>query len=662
MGSVNTVKKHLIRILLWCMTVMLAMGGVCAEQAAVQPERVRVLLTQGTGTSAKPAELAAALAVMPELGFDYALYYDETHIALCDLTQAVTYAERSAAFDGWLDSIQKSRTKNITHASAWDRLYDLTLGSAAEIVWLPAEDIAPTKWADVSALISGLTAQGSTLRLYTDFTTLNIAASAERMSGVQVLSVADRNYEVMDSLLTGEGFFHRSGDDIVNILRTAEVHPAGTLPGSTVLVDWCPTYQIVGSTFTYGSVSIGGGDTDDGMAVTYTTASGEAETQPMTEAQLPANGLAVEASSEGYDVTLSAIAQTHQLCWYFKPAPDSGVVMTVSPDTVPYSTEAEVTFTLTLAPAVETALAQQICAADLTAEDAAFTVAASVTDAVGVVTPVTLTPAQNAGEYTFTLGRKEGAYTVNAAVSISGMPFTYPAMNAFVTMQAPLPVVAAGYIAAIELNAAPMLWHGGETEATIVLSDLFRGSYLPVTLYNTAEDVLSVAVDGETYTLTALKEGSAQLFFLSRDGVTGTVVPVNVANGQKPVLMELGAALILLFAILYTVIISRVCQPRFRKGEKLEVVINGCETFALPADRYAAKGVSLWRLLVVSGRANTYKDDKSAFKAVVIRPKRSGVIIREGKNSESFVAECPQQFRIGDNEFSVTLKATDPNA
>ena len=194
MGSVNNVKKQLIRILLWCMAVMLALSGVYAEEAAAQPERVRVLLTQGTGTSARPAELAAALAVMPELGFDYALYYDETHIALCDLTQAMTYAERGAAFDGWLDSIQKSRTKTITHESAWSKLNSLAQGSnVADVVWLPAEDIAPAKWADVSSIISGLTAQGSTLSLYTDLTTLNIAASATGMRGVPVISVADRN-------------------------------------------------------------------------------------------------------------------------------------------------------------------------------------------------------------------------------------------------------------------------------------------------------------------------------------------------------------------------------------------------------------------------------------------------------------------------------------
>jgi len=668
----KTVKNTLIRMLLCCMAAVLALTSAFAAETApdAQPERIRLLAVQGAGNTGAPAELLAALAVVPALDFDYAAYYDDGHFSLCDLSAAQTYSDRGAAFDAWAAQVSKARVRNASHDTLWDSVAAMDADlSLLDVVWIPQTDLLPEQWEDVSAAISLVTASGGSVRIYAGAQAAVLSANADALINVEVLPVTDARVDVADSLLGEAGYYHHTTEAIVNVLRTAEVHPADTLPGDTVLIDWCPDYKIVGNTYSYLGVSVGVADTSTGMAVSYDAvpvAGAEEDVRP--EASLPLNEPVMELSSEsgasedGIDAAFAAIAQQHQLCWYFKPASDPGVLASVDPAVVPYSVEPQVTFTLKLAPAAEHALAQQLCTENLLDEEGRFLLSAVLRDAEGAETVLDLQPAAQAGEYAFTIDRAVGQFTVCASLSLTDLPYSYPAIVTPITMEAPVQVEAKQNVQPISLAVSPLLWHGGETEITLSLQDYFTGSYLPVVCKNSDEQLVQTAISGDTLQLTALKEGKTQLFLLSRDGATGVLVPVEITNGQTLVLIEAGAALLLIALVLYSVLFARSKQPRFRKGEQLSVAIDGSVSFTLPVRSYGASGVTLWRLLVVSGRAAEYKPESASFKRIAVLPKRDRIIVKNDKSVESLITGQPAMLQCGSHSVSITLEATRPEA
>ena len=116
-------KKTILRVFL-CLTAAVLLATSALAQP-VQAERVRVLVVQNAGTDGVPSELLATLASIPALGFDYAVAYDDGHVATCALPED-SITVRGAAIDAWAENASKSRVRNTTHATV--------LNAAAQLV------------------------------------------------------------------------------------------------------------------------------------------------------------------------------------------------------------------------------------------------------------------------------------------------------------------------------------------------------------------------------------------------------------------------------------------------------------------------------------------------------------------------------------------------
>ena len=196
-------------------------------------------------------------------------------------------------------------------------------------------------------------------------TALQSAVSAAE--GAELLVVGDPWAEVTDSLLGEAGYYHQSTEAISEVLRTTEVHPANVLPGDTVLIDRCINYDIIGSTYTYGNVSAAAADSTAGIAVVYTSASSDAAVsadtaqEPLPEAGLtePATHMVLSSIGEDPSAVFAAIAQQHQLCWYFRPAAECSVQASLDPASAPYDITPRVTFSLNLTPSADSVVAKE---------------------------------------------------------------------------------------------------------------------------------------------------------------------------------------------------------------------------------------------------------------------------------------------------------------
>ena len=363
------------------------------------------------------------------------------------------------------------------------------------------------------------------------------------------------------------------------------------------------------------------------------------------------------------DMSILSIVNEHQLCWYFKPVPTISVTMSAAPSVIPFTLDDTLTVSFTL-DSDSAAEAANLCEVNLLDPAADFRLAAVLRNAIGRVQVLQLTAGSEPGTYQATFKRPNaGQYTILATITRKDIAFTYPAISTAITVEAPAPVTAATDIAPVKLVLSPMLWHGGSTEATIQLADYFSGSYTPVTCPSYNQQLVQLTPAGlDAFKLTALEEGQTQLFLLARDGETSVVVPVEITNGQKLVLMEGAALLIAVLLALYTVLFARLKQPRFRKGEKMSVSIDGGVPFSLPLKSYRAGGVTLWRLLVLGARAADHKADSASLRHIVFMPKRDQVIMKKDKQSTVMVTGQTREFSCGEHTFAVTLEATDPNA
>lgn len=656
-------KKTILRVLL-CLTAAVLLASSALAQP-VQAERVRVLVVQNADTNGVPSELLAVLASIPALDFDYAIAYDDGHVAVCTLPKDASISARGEAIAAWAESAPKSRVRNTTHATALNAAAELTADvSLLDVVWVPAWDASSQTAENTLRAVESLEAAGANIRLYAGLQMTALQSAVSAAEGAELLVVGDPWVEVTDSLLGEAGYYHQTTEAIAEVLRTTEVHPANVLPGDTVLIDRCANYEIVGSSFTYGSASAAAAPSTAGLAVVYTAAAADAEEEPLPEASLPEQDRQVTLSSfsVGPDTVFSAIAQQHQLCWYFRPAAECGVQASLDPASAPYDISPRVTFSLNLTPTADSPAAREICESDLLSGTGRFTVSAVLRTAAGEEQPLQLQPSGHPGVYRFILDRSPGTYTVLTTISLADMPYSYPAMRSTLVMEQPLPVEAKQDVEAISLNAAPMLWHKGDTTAEIRMNELFTGSYLPVAVKNADTDMVEVAGSGDVFTITALSEGTTQLFFLSRDGATGVLVPVKIENGQKQVLMEGGAALIALLLIVFCVLYPRMHQPRFRKGEKLLLTIDGGYTYPVSLKSYGKAGVTLWRMLTVNGVAADYKADSAALRHIAVVPRRDAIIVNNDKNVSTLVTGQPMRISCGAHTFEITLEAGQPEA
>jgi len=677
------------------------------EPSAQNTGRVTLLAVQGAESAVQPSALAVMLAMLPTPGFDYVVFYDETHLSLCDLTQAQTYADRGLAMDAWAAGYDKARIRNAGHHTLWNQIADLPEDfaldlSRVDLFWLPAADLLEGQWEDLFPAISQLTACGGTLRLFAAADVPQLCQKLSTFANAAVTAVANPAFDVPDLLLREAGYYHVSDAAAKEMMRRTEVQPADALPGKSVVIDRCAGYNLVGATHTYLDTAVGMTDeSQPGMAVVPAPAADASapETQPTPDSasadsaapaeddasadnvaesenvsakadpvmdgrvfQVQSEVSAQQPVADELDAQLSSIVSQHQLCWYFKPAGTLQVSLKADPAVIPFSLDETLSVSLTMesASALESA---QLCAVNLL-ESGKYQLSAVLRDASGREEPLTLTAGAANGTYQTSFPRPAaGSHAIRATIRRTDIPFAYPAFETQITVEAPAQVTAASDVAPIKLVVSPMLWHGGDTEATLAMKDYFGGSYTPVECRSYNQELVQLTPAGtDGFALTALQEGQTQLFLMARDGETSVVVPVEITNGQKLVLIEMGAALIVLLLALYTVLFARLKQPRFRKGEQLSLSIDDAEASVLPLKSYRAGGVSLWRLMVLSGKAVDYKADSAMLKRIVFMPKLDQVIVKNNKSAEAMIPGQRKLFPCGDHTIAVTLEAADPNA
>ena len=260
-------------MLVCCMALALMLTTAFATEAAQSADRVTVLAVQTTGASELADELTSALAMVPALGVDYVVRYDDGHLSLCDLTAAQTYSERGAALDAWNAEFVKVRSRNASHHTLWNLMASLPADYAidlakVDVLWLPAYDLAEDQWQNVTPGLSQLTACGGTLRLFATSAVPQLSQKLASYTNTTVTAVSNPGFDVFDLLLTEAGYYHVSDDAAKAMMRRTELQPASALPGDSVVIDRCAEYNLAGHTYTCGSITVGFTDSAHvGMAV-----------------------------------------------------------------------------------------------------------------------------------------------------------------------------------------------------------------------------------------------------------------------------------------------------------------------------------------------------------------------------------------------------------
>lgn len=317
---------------------------------------------------------------------------------------------------------------------------------------------------------------------------------------------------------------------------------------------------------------------------------------------------------------------------YLKPDASLGIAGACDPAGIPYR-EAEPGATVVLAS--DAAYAAMLLDGDLTAPGAPFTLNAALLPAQGEALPVQIVSMQG-GAVKVRLPKAEpGAYTLRLTLDASplGLAAQYT-VDAPLAFEEPLTVnTQAQADGGLRLTVQPMLWHQDPSEATLDPNALFTGDYRPVKAYSSAPAVVALREEANgVYTAQALMAGSATLMLVSRGGETLVSVPVEVINGTGRVLWEAGLALALVLVALGVWLLLRHTQPRFRKCE--QVRLTACLAGAVGAERtlplkpYRARGVTLWRLLILSGQARDWRASRQALLKVALVPRRDGLALR----------------------------------
>lgn len=679
------IKKSLLAC---CIACLILFTSVCIAEE-VPAERLRLLAIQSSGNEATPSELTAVLSVLPMLDFDYVAYYDEGHFSICNLSLASDYASRSQTFSEWVETLSKARARNSSHVTLWngvmelEQLQELDL-SQLDVIWLPEVELVEEQCVELSTCISRLVACGGRLRVYTAVELPYLYDQLEMLVNVEMIPAQNGRIDIVNSLLSEAGYYHATEEAIKTLLRRTEVHPADIAPGQTVLVDWCPTYEIVGESYRYQNVQIASADTQTGIAVIPATVVSAEPSSEFVDSQAftdMRNVMVVSSDSEveegsaeesipsepetegtvanELDNVLTHIVQEHQLCWYFRPSENLQLQMQLTPEMIPFDTEDNIVLTIALSATGETSFESGMCESNLLDDSAICNLSAVLIAVDGTERVLTLEKGEEKGTYTTMIERAaSGEYRLEAKLNLRDVDYSYPALSGTVIFEDPVEVTATAHIEPIRLVIAPLLWHDGESQIELQMHDYFSGSFLPVECRNYDAALVQIEPSAnECFRLSAVKEGKTCLFFLARDGKTGITIPVEIMNGQKLVFIEAGAGLVLLLLVLYMLLYARFHQPRFRKGEQMRVEIDGKCAVVLPLKSYKAAGVSLWRLLVIGGCAGNYKQDKVFLKGIVFIPLRNQVIVKQSRSKQPMVTGYAMRFESGTHVFEVVLEA-----
>lgn len=314
---------------------------------------------------------------------------------------------------------------------------------------------------------------------------------------------------------------------------------------------------------------------------------------------------------------------------YLMPTADLGIAAACDPASIPYSV-AEPAVMVALAS--DSVYAATLIAGDLTAADSHFRLSAALLPAQGEALPAQVLAMQGGAVSVRLPKAAPGAYTLRLTLDAAPLGFA-----TLYTLDAPLAFeepIAAGTLGqgGLRLMVQPLLWHSDPGEATVDPAALFTGDYQPVKASSSAPDVAALRDEADgTYAVQALKVGSATLMFVSRGGETLVSVPVEVSSGQSAVLLEAGAACTLILLAAAVWLLLRHTQPRFRKGEQARLYYRSdggdVPLRALPLSPYRARGVTLWRLLVLSGDAGAWKDARPELLKVSLAPRRDGITL-----------------------------------
>lgn len=691
--------KRLLSVLLCCILLLFTSAyaemessdaGISEDKAvmdetAITDERIRILIYQGISEDGIPEDELSLIASIPELAFDYVCFYDEGHCAMCDLSTSVQCGERNQTYTEWLDTITLSRVRKCSHLVPWQMLAaeDLAIDLAkSDVTWVIASDVVEDTSSELLGLISNLVARGGTLHLMNAVEGGAIATALSRFVNVRVSSTANTMFGTLDLLLQEAGYYHMSAETTKGRIRNTEFHSQDCQPGQTLLLDRCPSYQLIGNCFSTGHLSFSYADTSSPIAIVpipveVETESDEAENDTEmaadevfrlveltaeTESDDAADDtVADEVATEGdeLDQRLDVILNENQLCWYFKPADVLMANLSVEEPEIPFVPEDSVTVPIELAAQESTAFEASLCDMDLLDAESQFGLTAVLKDSEGRELPIVLSKADETGMYYAELPLLgAGEYTLAAVVEWKETGHVYSALETPIVFLASEDVTVKPEIEPVYLMVSPLLWHNGDSEATIYMKDCFSGDYSPVECATQNNDYVKVQAFGEdAYTVAALKEGQTCLLFVARDGKTQIAVPVNIVNGRHLILLEAIALAVLLFLILYTSIVRSKNQARFRRHEFIGITIDDEQPLWLPMKKYRAGGVSVWRLLKIGGCANDYSQDSQLLKRLVIYPKHDMVMIKNQRQKEELIGNQKFTVRTDSHCYSIVLEA-----
>lgn len=601
--------------------------------------------------------------------------------------------------------------------------------AGSDALWLPKADLEPTDIAACNTVLARLLSRGFTLRVVLTAELPTLTAVLAQYPDIAVVTVADDRQALLDAELPRLGYQALGGDTLAHALAGDVLTPQAVLPGEMVAVEFRAPAEGFANLTMLGDVAaalLAPGDslplkggliawaeealspaaeaqpTDTPPADTptpeptaeQTAAPGDAQAAtpaqsaaadgatptPTPEAPVLAEGgdtQAVQAGAQAEPTAAPAAetavapdAQTPTVRLYLKPSADLGIAAACDPASIPYSV-AEPTVTVALAS--DSVYAAKLITGDITAAGAPFRLSAALLPAQGEAQPAEVLAMQG-GAVTVRLPKATpGAYTLRLTLDAAPLGLTTQyALDAPLTFEEP---IAAGTLqqGGLKLAVLPLLWHSDPGEATVDPAALFTGDYRPVKASSTAPDVAALREQADgTFAVQALKAGRATLVFVSRGGETLVSVPVKVMNGQSAVLLEAGAALALILLALAVWLLLRHTQPRFRKGEQVRLHYRSdgglVALRALPLSPYRARGVTLWRLLMLSGEARAWQAARPELLKVTLAPVRDGIALRareasaavDGKQGPVAVSMAPGtriRVTLGQSEIFVELIA-----
>lgn len=637
--------------------VMITMyfGSACSEEAQ-QPQTVILLTDQGLEKKSKAnARLLSVseeiLLLLPVFEINPVVYYNS------DCLLAYTFAthtvqERYEELDILKNEIKRSQRNEIKYQSVLTLCQSvvdeaLSMGTIPEVHWVIRTDITAKETDPLSILLNKILASAVRLHIYIVSDT-GLPGLEQVLAGYPSIAIRKQNEDELMSSLVEPMLLKRKYQPVgrysTPINRSFARLPDMTLPleASVIITQYTvslaenETPQVHVAFLKENEVL----ELIDGLPASLLYPSPEPaliDEDQGNEAAMDSN----EQDRDGNSLTeQTPLRIVGRMRWYGKPATDIGWTLDQTEYSIPYAYAQEnATIVMEFVPTLQEAQALKwLGTGGFTAVIDKIQPFAFILNEIGIERELEISGmTDHPLSFQVIIPRlPQGRYTLRIEFQIQEGSFntTYP-YSADVIFNSPVPAkIKKSYERTLTLVIDPKPWENqaNKQEALIYGAELFDGDYEPLKLTQNVEGIVEVIPKTDQWIIQPVKPGHVTLVVTSERDATADpmLIEVYVVSGMQELFLWgaiiLGGGIMLFLLLLF---IKRH-QPRFRKGEIIRLwlydKLNECKgERELSLERYYGKGVSLWRLIVLSGDAGEWHDSRAILVKIGFLPKHDGL-------------------------------------